>query len=131
MIDREAFRKVFADFDPKIINEIANIYMAEHPVKFNELNKALACNDLGTIGSIAHRLKGVLSQFFAYEAQMSAKELEVFCSELSDQYIDTPGGLIQAEHSERLRKMINKLREHSLLVIADLKDICQEYTGNA
>lgn len=131
MIDKETFRSVFADFDPEIINQIANLYIAEHPVKFTELNDSLARNDLKAISNLAHGLKGVLSQFFAYEAQMSAKELEVFSRELSEQYGDKSGASILPEHSERLRKMIDKLFEYSLLVIADLKEIRLQYANNA
>lgn len=129
MIDKQTFRNVFADFDPEIINELVNLYIAEHPVRFNELEASLARGDLKSVTSIAHGLKGVLSQFFATEAQQSARNLELYSRELNDHYSVMPGSEISGEHMDRLRELIGHLRENSLKVIDDLKEISQEYNG--
>lgn len=127
MIDKNTFRSVFADFDAEIINQIITIYKNEHPIKFRDIDTSFRNRDFNNLRSIAHGLKGVLSQFFASEAQQQAKDLEFFARELAEYYNDKPGLEMEDEHEERLEHLIETLRNSSLIVIEDLKDIQAEY----
>jgi HPt (histidine-containing phosphotransfer) domain-containing protein len=127
MIDKNTFRSVFADFDAEIINQIISIYKNEHPIKFRDIDTSFRNRDFNNLRSIAHGLKGVLSQFFASEAQQQAKELEFYSRELAEYYSDKPGLELEDEHEKRLKQLIETLKNSSLLVIEDLKEIQTEY----
>ncbi|MBE0664129.1 MAG: Hpt domain-containing protein [Bacteroidales bacterium] len=127
MIDKEVFRSVFADFDAEIIHQIINIYISEHPVKFNALKESLEQKDFNNLRNIAHGLKGVLSQFFAEEARQLAKELEFYARELNEHYTANSAIGVDEAHFIRLTDMIENLRLASLRVIEDLKEIGSEY----
>jgi len=127
MIDKEVFRSVFADFDADIIHQIIKIYINEHPVKFNAFEESLAQKDFNNLRSLAHGLKGVLSQFFAEEARQQAKELEIFARELNEQYTSNSISCIDDAHLNKIRDMIDTLRLSSLRVIEDLNEIGAEY----
>lgn len=127
MIDKDTFRSVFADFDAAIINQIISIYQNEHPIKFRDIEASFQNRDFNNLRSIAHGLKGVLSQFFASEAQQQAKDLEFFARELAEYYSDKPGAELEDKHEKRLKHLIETLKNSSLIVIEDLKEIQAEY----
>jgi HPt (histidine-containing phosphotransfer) domain-containing protein len=127
MIDKDTFRSVFADFDAEIINQIISIYKNEHPIKFRDIEASFQNRDFNNLRSIAHGLKGVLSQFFASEAQQQAKDLEFFARELAEYYSNKPGVDLEDEHKMRLENLIETLRNSSLVVIQDLQEIKAEY----
>jgi HPt (histidine-containing phosphotransfer) domain-containing protein len=127
MIDKDTFRSVFADFDAAIINQIISIYQNEHPIKFRDIEASFQNRDFNNLRSIAHGLKGVLSQFFASKAQQQAKDLEFFARELAEYYSDKPGAELEDEHEKRLEHLIETLKNSSLIVIDDLKEIQAEY----
>lgn len=128
MIDKNAFRALFADFDAEIISEIIDIYNTEHPVKFDDMLSSLEKNDLKNLRAIAHGLKGVLSQFFADEAHQQAKQLELRAKELISEYgSDQPESIKDSEKDE-LKGMLETLKKFSEKVIDDLKELKQELT---
>lgn len=128
MIDKNAFRALFSDFDTEVVSEIIDIYIAEHPVKFDDMLSSLEKNDLKNLRAVAHGLKGVLSQFFAAEAHQQARQLEFRSRDLiSDYGSDQPENLRNSEKDE-LKGMIETLREFSEKVIDDLQDLKQELT---
>jgi HPt (histidine-containing phosphotransfer) domain-containing protein len=127
MIDKEQFRLVFADFDAEIIKQIVNIYTNEHPMKFESLETSFKNRDFNNLRNVAHGLKGVLSQFFASEAQQQAKELEFFARELNDYYTSNPDAEFTDDHKNRLKDLIESLKNSSLTVIDELKEIQNEY----
>lgn len=127
MINKDTFFSVFADFDADIIKQIISIYTNEHPIKFKEIDTSFKNRDFKNLRSVAHGLKGVLSQFFASEAQQQAKELEFFAKELAEYYGDEPDIELEQEHKIRLEQLIETLRKSSLIVIEELEEIKAGY----
>ena len=127
MIDKNAFRAVFSDFDAEIIHEIIDIYVREHPLKFDQMLTSLEESDLRTLRNVAHGLKGVLSQFFAPEAQQQAKELEYFVRDLLSHVESGSGNQIEDAKKAQIMEMIHALKGASLHVIDDLLEIKAEF----
>ncbi len=123
MIDKKAFADAFTGFDADVINEIINIYIIQHPQKFSEMEDSLRKNDLEKIRHVAHGLKGILSQFYAAEGQQQAKDLEFYTKELIHAYREGNDFMLKPENHEKLRTMIENLKNSSIQVIDDLKVI--------
>lgn len=127
MIDKDTFRSVFAEFDAEIVDDIINIYLNEHPVKFNDIELALEQRDFKRISGTAHGLKGILSQFFAAEAQQQAKDLELQARQLDEYFSVNHNEEMTDEQHKQLSERIISLKNSSLRVIEDLKELQKEF----
>jgi HPt (histidine-containing phosphotransfer) domain-containing protein len=127
MIDKQTFLANYGAFDASVIKEIIEIYNDEHPMRFANMADALEKNDFRLLREVVHGLKGVLSQFYAGDAHILAKNLEYFARDLRDYYNEPENLPVKEEDIRQLREMIGELEQKSLLVIEDLKDIQKSY----
>lgn len=127
MIDKKAFRTAFDGFDKEIIEEIVSIYVMQHPEKFREMEQSLDDQDFNKLRFISHGLKGVLSQFYAIEARDQAKDIEFKAKELATLAKEQPGYIVADNHIIKLRNMIEQLKESSVKVIEELRQLQQTY----
>jgi HPt (histidine-containing phosphotransfer) domain-containing protein len=60
--------------DLELLKELAELYKQEYPRVFARLRAAVACKDPVAVRSVAHELKGVVSNFEAKSAFAMATE---------------------------------------------------------
>jgi HPt (histidine-containing phosphotransfer) domain-containing protein len=73
--DKMAFQNLI-DGDKSLFTELLRLYNDEYPRLLEELRAAVRVDDGGGVEKIAHRLKGMVRNFFAPAAVAVAGEIE-------------------------------------------------------
>lgn len=76
MIDYEVFDNTYSDFGSEMINEIIDIYIAEHEDRFKVLATNIADGNLEEMGRNAHSLKGATAVLYDTDVAELARQLE-------------------------------------------------------
>lgn len=112
MIDKAQFHRNFKEFDKEVIAEIIDIYIDEYPERIKNLNKNIEDKDFEALRFNAHGLKGVVANFVTNDPYILARELENKGKE---------------EIFEGVEELFGKLKVANIELIADLKDIKEDY----
>jgi HPt (histidine-containing phosphotransfer) domain-containing protein len=65
MVNKQNFYETYQFFDKSVIVEIIDIFISEHPERFEKLSKNIKDRDFQNMRFNAHSLKGVIANFSA------------------------------------------------------------------
>lgn len=75
IFDQDSFRTLI-DGDKRLFGELLALYSADYPTLLTQLREALAAGNSQQVEVVAHRLRGMVRNFFAEELANTAAALE-------------------------------------------------------
>jgi HPt (histidine-containing phosphotransfer) domain-containing protein len=111
MIDRNEFDANFQYFDKEAVAEIIDLFIREHPGRFETLQRNLEEKDFDRLFQNAHSLKGTLSNFMDPVSLELVREFERRAKERSE---------------EGISELFSKVRTSTTELVQDLELIRKE-----